>query len=594
MNSLSIEDLKKQRRWIMWRLIPVNGRETKVPYHPDGYKASVKDSTAWLTYAEADARRSGFSGVGLVLGSIDGVSIFGVDIDKCCEADTGRFSPETREVVIELDTYSEYSPSGTGCHIVGLGDLGDRSGNKFHHPGCKEIEIYDHDRFLTFTGRYITKTPASLVDRKAAVRSLHDRLAVSQPRRAGIIVKMHVSEEDRLRKLLAGDMSDYAEDHSRADLALCFLLAKKYACNASKIDAAFRASELYRDKWEREDYREGTITKAVINVARESAVVMPDSNDRMDEDAPTEYLIDTLPGPGHEGWFPLGEISLIGGSSGTGKTNWLLRVLENVRIGGEVFGHSTKPREYRILTIDRSRSALTKTARAAGLDVGKRALEPTPAQRRQPVADVLESHILGSPGIEAWVIEGLDMTVKNVNDLEQVSELMESLRTVAARHRVAVVGTLGSAKQKQGEGYLQHRDSLYGSIAFGRKAETVVTLALHDPANPNSARRCTVLVRCGKTEEFFFEFRAGEGLCITAEPQPVRKDTAFTRIEDAVFGTYKAGEEIEYQSPFGSPATFYRWRKEAAAEGRIVLNNKRFFVPYVRPGDTCPMCKQAA
>ena len=67
------------------------------------------------------------------------------------------------------------------------------------------------------------------------------------------------------------------------------------------------------------------------------------------------------------------------------------------------------------------------------------------------MADVLESHILGSPGIEAWVIEGLDMTVKNVNDLEQVSELMESLRTVAARHRVAVVGTLGSAKQKQGE-----------------------------------------------------------------------------------------------------------------------------------------------
>ena len=108
MNSLSIEDLKKQRRWIMWRLIPVNGRETKVPYHPDGYKASVKDSTRVANLCRSGCSPfPGFSGVGLVLGSIDGVSIFGVDIDKCCEADTGRFSPETREVVIELDTYSE-------------------------------------------------------------------------------------------------------------------------------------------------------------------------------------------------------------------------------------------------------------------------------------------------------------------------------------------------------------------------------------------------------------------------------------------------------------------------------------------------------
>ena len=174
---------------------------------------------------------------------------------------------------------------------------------------------------------------------------------------------MHVSEEDRLRKLLAGDMSDYAEDHSRADLALCFLLAKKYACNASKIDAAFRASELYRDKWEREEHREGTITKAVINVARESAVVMPDSNDRMDEDAPTEYLIDTLPGPGHEGWFPLGEISLIGGSSGTGKTNWLLRV---PKTSGSVVKSSGIRRSHGSIvfcTIDRSRSALKNRAR---------------------------------------------------------------------------------------------------------------------------------------------------------------------------------------------------------------------------------------
>jgi hypothetical protein len=74
----------------------------------------------------------------------------------------------------------------------------------------------------------------------------------------------------------------------------------------------------------------------------------------------------------------------------------------------------------------------------------------------------------------------------------------------------------------------------------------------------------------------------------------VRKETAFTRIEDAVFSAYTAGQEIEYQPAFGSKSTFYDWRKVAIAEGKVVLSDKKIYVPIVRAGDTCPLCRLIA
>lgn len=599
---LSIENLKGQRRWVLWKLETVNGKETKVPYSPRGFKVDVRKADNLCTYAALEPVAHKFSGVGLALGEIDGEYVWGVDIDKCADASTGKFTPESREIVIGLDSYTEYSPSGTGCHILGVGgrvpvcSKGEVIVRPF--PGCKQIEIKGRPFYFTFSGRYIPKTPATLMDRPDQLRAIIDRVsAIETSRKPGLTVSVSLSEEERFQQLMAGDMSAYHDDHSTADFALCVLLAKKHRCNAFKIDAIFRTSGLYREKWERDDYREATITRAVTAVAKETAIVFSDAeeDERMDDGSPTEYLVEAKNEPGFEGWFPCEEISLVGGSSGVGKTSLLIPMLEKVRTGQEVFGHAARSREYRVLSHDRSAKAMRRTARASSLsqEVVKRVIRLSPAQQRQPAAEVLLGLVNGNPGVQAWLIEGLDMWVKNVNDLEAVSELMDSLQRVAARAKIAVIATLGSAKQKQGERYLQHRDSLFGSIAFGRKAETVMLLELHNPENPDSIRRCTVLTRCGKSEQFYFEFRAGEGLCLTNKPEPVRKESAFTRIEDAVFSAYKAGEEIEYQPAFGSKSTFYEWRKGAVAENKITLANTKIYVPFLRAGDICPLCKQA-
>ena len=55
MASLTIEALKAQRRWVLWRLEKRDGKETKVPYQPNGHKALSTEPRTWRTYAEVAA-----------------------------------------------------------------------------------------------------------------------------------------------------------------------------------------------------------------------------------------------------------------------------------------------------------------------------------------------------------------------------------------------------------------------------------------------------------------------------------------------------------------------------------------------------------
>ena len=164
--------LKMQRRWVLWRLEPgKDGKQTKVPYRVDGRKTSITNPSHLHTFAELEPYAAKFSGIGLALGEFDGVSVWGVDFDKCCDAVTGKFSPETRQVVIDLDCYGEYSPSGTGCHVLGIGKLPTQPGNKAEvlvrpYPGCKQIEVKGRGFYFTFTGRHLSKTPPGLEDRQ--------------------------------------------------------------------------------------------------------------------------------------------------------------------------------------------------------------------------------------------------------------------------------------------------------------------------------------------------------------------------------------------------------------------------------------------
>ena len=141
------DEMKALKRWVLWK--DVNG--SKIPRQvAQDAPASSTNEEHWSTYAEAsEALRSdsGASGVGFVFKSGDG--FIGVDFDDCLDC------PEKKAVIDELienlDSYAEVSPSGNGVKVFGKGSCIGK-GRRFNWHGV-DMELYSNARFFTVTER---------------------------------------------------------------------------------------------------------------------------------------------------------------------------------------------------------------------------------------------------------------------------------------------------------------------------------------------------------------------------------------------------------------------------------------------------------
>ena len=148
-------DLKLLRQWVGYKLVPKqNGKIDKVPKDPHtGRSASSIDPSTWGTAAQtwAAKRRYGFDGIGFVF-TID-TGIVGTDLDCCFERSVNgvrHFKPWARDVVQCLDSYTEYSPSRNGVHVLTRGEIPySITKNKIG------FEMYNEARFFTVTGAMI-------------------------------------------------------------------------------------------------------------------------------------------------------------------------------------------------------------------------------------------------------------------------------------------------------------------------------------------------------------------------------------------------------------------------------------------------------
>src|SRR5262249_31382890 len=75
----------------------------------------------------------------------DGCCLVGLDFDACIGVD-GNLDPRQKKRVKKLNTYTEYSPSGTGLHCIG------RSSEPVTIGKTDGVEAYSKGRYFTFTG----------------------------------------------------------------------------------------------------------------------------------------------------------------------------------------------------------------------------------------------------------------------------------------------------------------------------------------------------------------------------------------------------------------------------------------------------------
>ncbi|WP_128478212.1 hypothetical protein [Halorussus pelagicus] len=91
-----------------------------------------------------------------------------MDIDFCIDKESQKVESRAWELVKQLDSYTEISPSGKGLHVLLEAPIPD-----YGLSDDQKIELYDKRKFITFTGRHVSETPTVIKRRPAEVRDIY-------------------------------------------------------------------------------------------------------------------------------------------------------------------------------------------------------------------------------------------------------------------------------------------------------------------------------------------------------------------------------------------------------------------------------------
>ena len=267
------------QRWVCWKFEAREGKPTKIPYNPNtGRRAKSDDPKTWSSLSVAFAwheKHADSAGLGRMFE--EGANEVGIDLDHCIEG--GVVAPWALDMLSKRTSYAELSPSGTGIKLWVGGPALPKGTRRANYPvEGAAIEMYSHTRFFTVTSERFENCPREVSDATSSVLALYSQLNDRGAKKEALTILPAKSLDDSsiidkakaakngatFATLWSGDWKTAGfGSQSEADLALCNLLAFYTGPEPSRIDALFRASGLYREKWDREDYGKPTIEKAL-------------------------------------------------------------------------------------------------------------------------------------------------------------------------------------------------------------------------------------------------------------------------------------------------------------------------------------------
>lgn len=247
-------------RWSAWRR--VDGR--KVPRVP-------KDRP-WLPFGRVSGSDLGFQ-----LG--DGWC--GVDLDDVRDPETDEVIDPALEVLkpfLALGCYVAPSVSGRGVHVIGR-TTETWTGVELIWPGPRVNHHNGSWWFAMVPGAEFGDPTRDVTEQVRALRAMKQTAQLPPPDPAnpfaGYKNAAKETDDELLTSMVASDQgvkflrlfrNEYDGmgygSQSEADMALVTALAWWTNYDATRVDRIFRTSALYRDKWERADYRERTLRKA--------------------------------------------------------------------------------------------------------------------------------------------------------------------------------------------------------------------------------------------------------------------------------------------------------------------------------------------
>lgn len=492
--------LKEIPNWVVWKYETRDGKQTKVPYDAksdgDCTFARVNDSATWAGFervADVADILSGhdYSGIGFVLHD---TGLVGFDFDGVVK--DGVAEPFVVEILKLLGgPYCEITPSGNGLRAF-IQCAGLPSGPRKFSANKYGAEIYsgsERGRYLTVTGNHFSGDGIPKIDDITLPYFLVSKI-----------------RDTKFVKLWLGDLSDYKDDQSRADLGLLAILGRAFNRDRQKMEMVFGASKLgEREKWKRRpDYRNRTIARA-LGVDESKAIAQGPEAAANFEMAPVSGTADQVT-PKKVNWLWPNRIAqklnMIVGNPDLGKGLITYYVTACVTTGRDWFDgtNTIPPSEVLIMSGEEDwDDTIVPRLMSAGADLKKvrwlkmaTTFEGTTTERELQLdhdAAKLETFLAEHSDIRLVIVDPISNylgSAKMIDEQKVRADVLMPLKEIANRRQVAVIGVMHLNKKVELDAI--HR--IGGAMAFVGVAR-MVWLCAPKPAEDGTDSDGLVMVK---------------------------------------------------------------------------------------------------
>jgi hypothetical protein len=292
-------------------------QKNKIPFNPRSQgnkRVQTNDITTFSDFDTAYKAYQEYEYDSLGIGLFNGISA--IDIDNCID-ENGVFSKMAQDIINKIDSYTEYSPSGKGVHIIFKTTNFNYDVDKYYINHQKiGLEVYISDvtsKYVTFTGNVIKDKPITdctdklfeILDKymKRAIKSISKNTLINTQcdfKSDNDYLKIGLNKDKKLIEYWNGNRVRNSE--SEDDLA--FFSKLMYWTN-NNIDLAIKAfksspysvqkDDKHKKKLERNDYLMRTANTAIqSSTAREDNTKWKIQNTQMpinDNDKLKPYIV---------------------------------------------------------------------------------------------------------------------------------------------------------------------------------------------------------------------------------------------------------------------------------------------------------------
>ena len=173
-DSIPLE-LKIHNQWILFKFASVDGKLKKFPCNVRGQMKGwnlPKNQSSFELVHRTFTNNHEYSGIGFVVTEND--PYICIDFDHVYNPNTGEWNQQALEEITKLNSYTEFSPSGTGVHVFVKSKMV-KTGRRKDQPDGTGREMYSALHYMTVTGNHIPGTPPEINEAQETIDDFYEK-----------------------------------------------------------------------------------------------------------------------------------------------------------------------------------------------------------------------------------------------------------------------------------------------------------------------------------------------------------------------------------------------------------------------------------